>query len=428
MLIVADDLSGAADSGVCCAVSGLRTLVLLDWNAGPIDADVVAVDADTRCMNMAMAEAVTEAMIRKYLSGPQHFLYKKVDSTLRGNIGVELAAALRAFRSLCGVESSQRGIAVLAPAFPKNGRITVAGRQFVNGIPLEHTEIGRRERFVGRVYLPDLLRESGLHAEVIPLDVVRSGRETLQARMNEVRSRADVLVCDAETDQDLNSIATASVSLHPGVMWSGSAGLAHHLSRVAGMHSAEATTELLRIARGPTLIVVGSLSNASGEQVEALPYDVRRLCVMPDLLRAGSQSPEWNVRSCEICDAVTSGRDAVVYLSREAHVDLSQGRALSSALANLLLPCANEIGALVVTGGETARAVLSAFGVNRLRLLGELEPGLPLSITEGWHRNLLVLTKAGDFGNRQSLLHCREYFQKVARSRSLQFAHELMRL
>lgn len=420
MLIVADDLSGAADCGVGCAISNLRTLILLDRNAGPIDADVVAVDADSRRMSSAQAEEVTEAIIHDHLKGRRQFLYKKLDSTLRGNVGVELTAALKAFRSVCKVADGERGIVVLAPAFPKGGRTTVAGRQLVYSVPLEHTEIGRRDGLVDRAYLPGMLRASGLHPHLIPLNLVRSGRELLQREMNELRSGADVLVCDAETDEDLCTIATAAVSLGPGVMWAGSAGLAHQLSRVARISRTDCfAAKPSSLACGPTLIAVGSLAGTSREQIAALPHDVLQLCITPDVLRAGTESPEWYVRSREIHDAVRSGSDAVVFLSRDANADLSQGRFLATALANLILPCANEIGALVLTGGETARSVLSALGVNRLRLLGELEPGLPISITEGWHRNLPVLTKAGDFGNRQSLVHCREYLRSLDRSSML---------
>ena len=63
------------------------------------------------------------------------------------------------------------------------------------------------------------------------------------------------------------------------------------------------------------------------------------------------------------------------------------------------------MGALVSTGGETARALLSAMHYRALRLAGEIEPGVPLSIAVG-PRALPVITKAGAFGNPDTLLHC----------------------
>jgi 4-hydroxythreonine-4-phosphate dehydrogenase len=81
----------------------------------------------------------------------------------------------------------------------------------------------------------------------------------------------------------------------------------------------------------------------------------------------------------------------------------------------LIAPCADHAGALVATGGETARAILDAWGIRRLRLLGELEPGLPWAVTEGWRRDLIVLTKAGSFGTPGTLLHCRDFLRDVRR-------------
>lgn len=70
------------------------------------------------------------------------------------------------------------------------------------------------------------------------------------------------------------------------------------------------------------------------------------------------------------------------------------------------------MGALVLSGGETACEVLRVLGVTALRLIEEIEPGMPLSLTLGMDRNLPVITKAGGFGNPQSLVHCRRFLQR----------------
>jgi len=65
----------------------------------------------------------------------------------------------------------------------------------------------------------------------------------------------------------------------------------------------------------------------------------------------------------------------------------------------------DKIGALIATGGETARAVLTASGITGLRMLREVEPGVPLSVSAG-ARQIPVITKSGSFGNRETLAHC----------------------
>jgi uncharacterized protein YgbK (DUF1537 family) len=103
-------------------------------------------------------------------------------------------------------------------------------------------------------------------------------------------------------------------------------------------------------------------------------------------------------------------------LGTEDKLKIDAGRLLSSALAQMIVPHYNKVGALVITGGETARLVLQTWGVTGLRLVKELEPGLPFSITENWTRRLPVITKAGDFGNSQTLVHCRQFLRELDRS------------
>src|SRR5271170_431732 len=100
LLVVADDLTGAADCGVACASHGLNTVVVTGDSAGEIDADVLCVDANTRHLDPAKAAAETARLVRRYSRNQTQMLFKKLDSTLRGNVAAELAASLEARRSL----------------------------------------------------------------------------------------------------------------------------------------------------------------------------------------------------------------------------------------------------------------------------------------------------------------------------------------
>ena len=113
--------------------------------------------------------------------------------------------------------------------------------------------------------------------------------------------------------------------------------------------------------------------------------------------------------------ALMAGRDVAVMVDPEIRLESTQGAALTKALGAMVRPLASRVGALVVTGGETARAVFEAWGVRRLRLMGEVEAGLPVSRIEGWGREIPVLTKAGAFGGRESLLRCLEFLYGLKR-------------
>ena len=127
ILIVADDLTGAAD---CAAASGLDAAVVLDDSRGIPEAEVVAIDANTRSMDAQSAAAETARIVRAY---PAEMVYKKIDSTLRGHASEEIGAALEAYRSIGHPDA----VAVVAPAFPGMGRITRGGRQYVRGVRIE---------------------------------------------------------------------------------------------------------------------------------------------------------------------------------------------------------------------------------------------------------------------------------------------------
>ena len=139
MLILADDLSGAADCGVACVCAGLSTVVALQETAGEVAADVLSLDADTRRMDPEAAAREVSRIVRKYASNKNLFLYKKIDSTLRGNVATELAAALDAHRS--ANPPMARTMAVMAPAFPAIGRTTVNGIQLAHGQPIHDLDV-----------------------------------------------------------------------------------------------------------------------------------------------------------------------------------------------------------------------------------------------------------------------------------------------
>jgi D-threonate/D-erythronate kinase len=127
--IIADDLSGATDSAFACAERGLDTVVALVDTSNNGRAEAIAFDADTRRRSRRAAAAETARLVRSHANMSSGILFKKIDSTLRGHIGAEIAALLSARRGTTRSALMQRTIVVLAPAFPAPGRTTLQGRQ-----------------------------------------------------------------------------------------------------------------------------------------------------------------------------------------------------------------------------------------------------------------------------------------------------------
>jgi uncharacterized protein YgbK (DUF1537 family) len=194
--IIADDLTGAADSGVQLASSGYRTAVAF-WGATvppAEDLDAVAVDTDSRSLPAGFAaKRVVEA---GHAVRDAHVVYKKIDSTLRGPIPAELAAALGATR---------RKKAVVAPAFPNAGRTTEGGVLLVDGKPVHETGLARDPRTpVFESHIPSQLSQAFNPIASLSVTRIRESEAVLDALKN-----ADCVVADAESDEDLEALVRA---------------------------------------------------------------------------------------------------------------------------------------------------------------------------------------------------------------------------
>jgi uncharacterized protein YgbK (DUF1537 family) len=189
----------------------------------------------------------------------------------------------------------------------------------------------------------------------------------------------NISVCDAETDSDLRVIARKGLALKPLPLFVGSAGLARALAAALPRRP---KARPARLPRGPIAVVVGSASRVSVRQA-------RRLAAVAKRESIALYQLDWT-------RTPTAADTALVH---------AFGR-----IAARHPDCA----AYVLTGGETARAVLGARGVRGFRLLGEVEPGVPfgVSIPPG----LAVCTKAGGFGEPDTLVHCVARLKREMRS------------
>jgi uncharacterized protein YgbK (DUF1537 family) len=404
-LIVADDLTGAADCAAAFCRRGRTAAVT--WSGG-VEASVshfpvVAYDAASRGLS-AMAAASRHADGLARLFQPGRILFKKVDSTLRGHPAAETASVLAQLKL-----RSMPAFGVFAPAFPATGRTTIAGRIQVKACPLEETELWQRDHTYPTSDLIDVLASAGIRGEKVSLSTVRSA--DLETTLAQLAAERDVVaVCDAETDHDLHLIAAASLEVSPAPFFIGSAGLAHAL---AGLDAGTDVEPLeFSASRSGTLIVVGSLAGASRAAARELAAtgSVEHFLVAPEaLLDDGAGS---STLAADVTMRLSAGEDALVELMMDDLPDMSRGPRLARGLAGMLAPVAPSIGAFAATGGETAAALLSRFGVKGIRLVDEIEPGVSLGLTLG-AVSVPVATKAGAFGDELSLIRISERLRAV---------------
>ncbi len=203
-LILADDLTGAADCAIAFAKRGLHTTVRWQGEPEPAGEAVLSYDANSRGLPAEEA-AARHAAVLGALHRPGAHLVKKIDSTLRGQPLAELTATLAHLRARTGA-----AFGILAPAFPGTGRTTEGGRIRVNGRPLEEAEVWRRDHTYASADLPAILDEHGIAAERIGLDTIRAGADALRAAIGHAAGRSAIAVCDAVSEDDLARIAAAT--------------------------------------------------------------------------------------------------------------------------------------------------------------------------------------------------------------------------
>ena len=411
--IIADDLTGANDSGSQFSAKGLSAAVLFD--SGLTEAkdlsrvDVVAIDTDSRALSAGRAyEKSRRAAEWLYAAGTRH-IYKKIDSSLRGNWGAEVDAVMDVFRP---------DFAVIAPAFPRMGRTTRNGIHQIDGIPVDRTEMSRDPKTP--VTESDLLRILSAQSRRRAHLVSEQELDRLREKGSEWKRRGvELLVFDAERDEHLGKIARSVAQSGFRVLWVGSAGLAGWLPEalsLTGKSSISATGQRAPQRRADrVLVVAGSQSSVTKRQILRL---VETNAVQPLVLDVSAilDPAEWKARRDgfveEANKAFASGKDVVITLNSEKRRLNHEGWAHRDAalrivdrlgeLTSRLVAFHPRLG-LVLTGGDTARAVCRHLGIGGIRLLEETAPGIPLGQLAGPHP-LYAVTKAGAFGEEDALV------------------------
>jgi uncharacterized protein YgbK (DUF1537 family) len=347
LTIVADDLTGACDTGSLFA--GDAPVPLSIWPIAPPPAAVRVVDTESRAVP---ADEAVARVTRVPALAPATRYFKKIDSALRGHVGLEIDALMRA---------AAVGSALVCPAFPAQGRVVIERLLLIDGTPVAETPLGRDPEFPAVVSssVVDVLR-AGVDRPLswIPLDQVRAGAGSLAARIG--RLAGTVIVADAESDADLDTLVDAALTSGVALLMVGAAGL----GRALAFRLSLLADEVEPCPEGRWLLVAGSRHPATRAQVE--------------VARAAGLS-------------VVSAPDA------PAHDRGDVARRLAAEACEWF--ARDVFDGIAVTGGETALALCEALGAEGIDLVGSPRPGLALGrVRTARHPALPLLTKAGSFG------------------------------
>lgn len=401
LLIVADDFTGALDTGVQFATLGIATRVML-YSKGALteclaDAEVLVINAETRHLQPEQAYSEVYAIIHEARKAGITNFYKKTDSALRGNVGSELAAAL---------EATGEARLHFIPAFPKMARTTLGGIHYIDGVPVAES-----------VFAQDLINPV-IYSDVLALLASQSEIPIYSVAVNKTLHQNGIGVYDCSTEEELCAIAE-SFSQDVPVLFAGCAGFAAMLPDLLGLTKRNRERPALHL---PLIVACGSVNpitlaqidyaeqqgatriRLSAEQKLAKNYfrteqgrsdilsflqkvEHKRLCIFD------TDTPDGNAESCKYANDHNINPNEFRFKITDA-----LGLLISEYSQNYEKPT------LLITGGDTLLGFMHQIGCTELIPICELMPGVVLSQVQTASRCQYVISKSGGFGEKTLLL------------------------
>lgn len=441
--VLADDLTGAADTAQYFSDGALPVRIVLpgtNLDQSESREPVLVYDTESREETLAIAANRMKRAIQQMLTWNSSLtrIYKKVDSTLRGNIGAEIETTLLELR---------RELAILAPAFPAHGRTVVGGVLLVDGVPVDETAFAQDPRHpMATAAIAELVRQTTTLLDVhqMSLEALRKGPREVERLLSSM-SRPAVVIVDAKTTADLHILA-AAVHNRTNCLPCGSAGLAESLALYWGSSVAQPASASLSCDQNADqnatpsavlprctawMVLVGSAHPVSRAQLGVLNGNdfVTPVWVDPVSLAGPDRAKERRRVQSELAlhrspvvsmgfsterpnlrpNLRSSNQDLAQNLAQNLAQDLGEFAAgwVLSALAESTqtkTPRAKTTKlAIIATGGATAVALCRALGVDSLLVHGEVMSGVPWSLMQVNHQEVVLITKAGGFGEANTL-------------------------
>ena len=376
-VIIADDFTGANDTGVQLCKHGIPVDVILDTAQIEANGNSLSIDSESRVVSGQEAyDRVYAAVQQVQQTGGCRFLYKKVDSTLRGHLQEEIRAAL---------DSYAPELIIFAPAYPEQGRTVEAGRLCVHGTPLLDTEIARdprnplQEDHVQRI-LSTCLQQLVCH---YTLDAIEDDR------------------------LDFTGLAYSFDTMEQA-----------QLERIAGLAQGLLQIQLREL---PAMAVIGSISSKTMDQ---LAYCRNRgLPVVALDMRALYENQDGRTAIQKIVNFLQSGQSVVLTgaacrqdyedfaaYGREKGISTDELAEFTKQTLSRMVPAILQetaVSGLFLTGGDTAIAVILQLGASGSHIEREIVPGFVQGrLLGGSQEGLPIVTKAGAFGTEEDIFRC----------------------
>jgi len=406
LLIIADDFTGALDTGVKFAAHGIETKVIIARDYPNIDTEilpqVLIMDVETRHLNQDEAYQIIYELTKQVVAAGIPYLYKKTDSALRGNIGSELAA-------LC--ETSPHPNLIFIPALPEMERVTVGGIHWIEGVPVNKSLFGK-DPFepVKHKYVKEIIREQSQ----IPVYEIPKGA------ISQYQNQQGILVCDASTEEEIYETAKQLQQAGNLKVMAGCSGFAKILPNILDLDKGPVGTFTLA---DRFLVVCGSVNPITQKQLDyGQQHGFRRIRLSSkqklDINYWHSEAGKREIdRIATICfenprcildSNDQEGDEQTLQLAKAQGLSVEQVRVRISKVMGLVLKGILEKSfstALMITGGDTLLGFMNQIGAYELKIVCPLESGSVLSLLSLNGKNYYIISKSGGFGQQELLVN-----------------------
>lgn len=425
MVIIADDLTGANDTALQFFKKGYSSKIIINYQQEFEEIDSVDVWAiSTESRNIEKFEAIDKvALINQTLKEKLNTdnFYKKIDSTLRGNTGVEIVAML---------EATGKDAAIIAPAYIEEGRTTIGSYQLLNSVPIERTQVALDPKSpINDSYIPNILKKDlNSHFEDIigsvDFQTIVKGAGPIVLKINElIQKGKKLIVMDAVNKTDLEQITLAINKSSYNLLPCGSAGLANAISENMGENHVQ--ENIKHIKNHARLIVSGSATKLSANQIAKLKENRPEIYAIDLTIKDIVEDSREEIID-KVVEKLSQNQDVLIHSSninkeikkeeaQDALIDAEiEKKELPTKITDFLSDLLQEINAksefiLILVGGETSYKCVQKINSNSLEILDAILPAIPLCIDSN---GKIITTKSGNFGVQTTLCDILEYFDK----------------
>lgn len=418
IVVVADDFTGANDTGVQFSKQKQKSIVIINNDhiaRTLLNCDVLVIDTESRFYDSKKAyiKACETGGILK--NQPVQCIYKKLDSTFRGNPGAEIAGLM---------DSMDIRHTVLAAAFPANNRITKNGMVYINGELLEKTEFANdprnpvKESFIPKIISGQTDKSIGL----VNYRDIRAGCRHLAEKLHHLfKNGIEIIVFDVLDNNDLDMIASVTASMEERILFAGSTGFAEFVSKYPDNDTGKKIS----------VVIAGSVSDVTRRQIDFANEKLPLTLIDADVenLLSGNRQKE-KMRILDIVSGSSgNGKDVIIRSAPSGEsvagsIEYGEKSGLSAAeiseiISGFLGDVAGEIienvplSGIILTGGDTAISAVKALNISGTVIQEEILPGIPYGhFIEKKYSSIAVVTKAGGFGSEDALCKILEFLRK----------------